>query len=257
MTNPGGTTTHDLLNALAIPPCARVDRRMPKTLLLEHGAPSAAERRRVIEGIQELRWIAALKPTTIGVPAFRDDTREYLEIEVLILTVRGDVPPRRIAEILHRAIPYPVLAIVETADRRYFSASHKRNSQAQANKVVLDGESIEVETPRHGELFATAFVNEIALDRQPRASMLALYQGWIDALLALTAARRTNRFAPLESEALRRARQLALRDCEVLDRVISRTRSAAANERQLARRVELNRELKHLESQYSRLLSQI
>ncbi len=257
MTSPGGTTTHDLLKALAIPPCARVDRRMPKTLLLEHGAPSAADRRKVIEGVQEVRWIAALKPTTIGVPAFRDDTREYLEIEVLILTVRSGAPARRLAEIMHRAIPYPVLALVETADRCFLSASHKRNSQAQANKVVLDGESIEAETPRRDEPFAGAFLAELALDRQPRASMLALYQGWIDAILALIAARLTNRCASLESEALRRARQLALRDCEVLDRVISQTRSAAANERQLARRVELNRELKHLEIQYSQLLSQI
>ena len=255
MTSPGGTTTHDLLNALAIPPCARVDRRMPKTLLLEHGATSAADRRKVIEGVQEVRWIAALKPTTIGVPAFRDDTREYLEIEVLILTVRGGVPPRRIAEILHRAIPYPVLALVETAERHYFSASHKRNSQAQTNKVVLDGESIEAETPRHGELFATAFVNELALDRQPRTSMLDLYQGWIDTTVALLAARLTGHFEVLRSPESRQTREKWLRECGELETVVSKLRSAAAKEKQISRQVALNLELKRAEARYTELIS--
>ena len=56
----------------------RVDRRVPD-LLLEHGAPTAADKRRIKEGIEEVQWVATLKPTTIGVPAFRDATREYLK----------------------------------------------------------------------------------------------------------------------------------------------------------------------------------
>ena len=49
-------------------PDARVDQRVPKKLLLEHGAPTAADKRQINDGIEELLWVAALKPTTIGVP---------------------------------------------------------------------------------------------------------------------------------------------------------------------------------------------
>ena len=41
----------------------------------------------------EATWIAALKPTTTGVPEYRDDVREYLEIVVLRLTLRADRSP--------------------------------------------------------------------------------------------------------------------------------------------------------------------
>ena len=42
-------------------------------LLLENGAPTAADKRHINDGIEELQWVAALKPTTIGVAEYRDD----------------------------------------------------------------------------------------------------------------------------------------------------------------------------------------
>ena len=68
---------------------------MPKKLLLENGAPTAADKRQINDGIEELLWVAALKPTTIGVPEYRDDVREYLEIAVLSLVLRP--MPRAVA----------------------------------------------------------------------------------------------------------------------------------------------------------------
>ena len=51
----------ELIAALELPPNARVDRQVPKTLLLEHGAPTAADKRRIKEGIEEVQWVATLK----------------------------------------------------------------------------------------------------------------------------------------------------------------------------------------------------
>ena len=47
--------------SLAIPDDARVDRRVPKKLLVEQGAPTAADKRQIQDGIEEMSWIAALK----------------------------------------------------------------------------------------------------------------------------------------------------------------------------------------------------
>ena len=43
--------TAALINALALPPDARLDRRVPKKLLLEQGAPTAGDKRSLQEGI--------------------------------------------------------------------------------------------------------------------------------------------------------------------------------------------------------------
>ena len=73
-------TSFDPFEALALPSNALIDRRVPKTLLIENGAFAAGDRRRIREGIGELRWLAALKPATVGIAVYRDDEREYLEI---------------------------------------------------------------------------------------------------------------------------------------------------------------------------------
>jgi hypothetical protein len=97
-----------LIAALNLPPDTRVDQRIPKKLLLEQGAPTAADKRLIQDGIEEMNWLSALKPATIGVPEFRDDVREYLEIAVLTVSFRAAAKTARLVELIHRAIPYPV-----------------------------------------------------------------------------------------------------------------------------------------------------
>ena len=78
----------DVIAALALPADTRVERRVPKKLLLEQGAPTARTSGKSRKVSRMLPWVAALKPNNIGVPAFRDDVREYLEIAVLTVTLR-------------------------------------------------------------------------------------------------------------------------------------------------------------------------
>src|SRR5690349_9163760 len=102
-----------VIAALGLPQQARVEQRVPKKLLVENGAPTAADKRQIETGIEELFWWAALKPTTIGVPEYRDEVREYLEIAVLSLALRPEAKATRLSELVHRAIPYPVLLITQ------------------------------------------------------------------------------------------------------------------------------------------------
>ena len=105
-----------VLDALALPSDAKVEQRIPKKLLVEQGAPTAADKRQIQDGIDELQWVAALKPTNIGVPVFRDADREYLEVAVLTAVFRQNAKVARLTELIHRAIPYPVLLVSSFLD---------------------------------------------------------------------------------------------------------------------------------------------
>jgi hypothetical protein len=219
-------------------------------MLSENGAPTAADRRAINDGIEELIWVAALKPNTIGVPDYRDDVREYLEIAVLQLVLRPGAKASRLIELTHRAVPYPLLLLTARSEGASISAVHKRRSQGEAGKTVLDGEVLEAITrPAQDESAKAAFRDALALDRQPRLSLHALYQGWIDTLLAFQAACRTGRFTPATSAAAATARREALTACAQLEAEMSRLRAAAAREKQMARRVALNLELKRVEAE--------
>ena len=250
-------TAADLLAALDLPAAARVDRRVPKTLLTEHGAPTAADKRRINEGIEQLQWVAALKPTTVGVAEYRDEAREYLEIAVLHLVLRATAKLGRLVELLHRAVPYPVVAIAEQGGRLQLSLAHKRWSQGKAGKTVLDGEVVAVDPSEASKPIRAALLSALALGQQPRATLFALYDGWMDTLLALHAARRTNVFAIPEAADARAARREALGECERLEAEIARLRAAAARERQMPRQVALNLEIKRLEAQRAAALKKL
>ena len=257
-----------LIHALRLPEGCRVDQRIPKKLLLENGAFTAADKRLITEAIEEIQWVAALKPNTIGVPDYRDTLREYLEIAVLAVTVRGVVKPAshsRLAELVHRAVPYPVLLLLIEGQSLTLSLAHKRWAQNEADKVVLDGSLISVTVsaslsevnaadashpdPAEAAQTESAFIQSLSVTRQPQATLHALYQGWVDCVQALLAARLTGSYQTPTTPEQAAARRQALADCERLEAEVSRLRAQALREKQLARQVELNLTLKRVQAE--------
>lgn len=269
------TATHHLtadgvVKALDLPQRARVDQRVPKKMLADHGAPTAADRRLLTDGIEELLWIAALKPGTVAIPEHRADGREYLEVAVLSVQVRATHRKAsqwlRLTELVHRAVPYPVLLIqtlvpgaAATPDDRppsppaqlALSLAHKRAAQNEVGKVVLDGELIlsELLGPNPGAASVVGpLLEAMALDRQPHQDLMALYQGWMDCLTAAEAARLTGNFRLPNGPTAAAAQRDALRTCQRLEQEAARLRSQAAKERQIAKQVDLNLELQRLDA---------
>lgn len=243
-------TNERFITALALPAEARVDQRVPKKLLLEQGAATAADKRQIQDGIEELLWIAALKPSSIGVPTFRDDAREYVEIAVLAVAFRPSAKIPRLTALIHRAIPYPVVLVSEHAGGATLSLAHKRASQAETAGVVA--ETVATTAPFFGETPSaeeSAFLASLAIAAQPAANLFVLYQSWLDRVAALAAARITGAFTLREDPAQYGVRRTALAEHTRLQQEMVSLRSQAAKEKQLNRRVELNLALKHLEAQ--------
>ena len=240
-------TAFDPFKTLALPADAHVDRRVPKTLLIDNGAVTAADKRRIRDGVEEIRWLAVLKPTTVGVAEYRDAIREYLEIAVLTLTLRPNVRTERPTELVHRAVPYPVLLFTGQGEGVGVSLAHKRWSHGEAGRTVLDGGIISALLGSGGgDELTDAFVCALALRNQPRATLHALYQGWIDAVQALNAARVTGEFAMPGSAAAASRRAAAIDAYRTLDERIAKLLAEARRERQLSRRAAINLELAEL-----------
>lgn len=277
-------TAQTLLAALDLPIGTLVEQRVPKTLLREHGASTATDKRRLDQNIERLVWVASLKPGAVGFVEHRDEVREYLEIAVLHLTLRNSTGMDRLIELVHRAIPYPSLLVTDVTPRGmgqqteadeapsgtkkrsrvagqpglHLSLAHKRWSQSEVGKTVLDGEVLSVGwSDPETDADVTTFLGAMAMHRQRRGSLFDLYQGWMDTLVALLAARRTGRFTPGVSTSGARDRQDALGECERLEAEMARLRSAAAREKQMARLVALNRQLQQLRQAHAAAMSRL
>ncbi len=236
-------TSEALITAFALPPAATVAQRVPKKLLLENGAPTAADKRLITEGIEELHWLAALKPAVIAVPEFRDSSREYLEIAVLQLIRRSPDKTDRLIELVHRAVPYPVLLLLGDDG---LSMAHKRQAQNEAGKTVLDGAPVTVQLADATTAVQQALLQALPLAFQPRANLRALYQGWMDVLHAFRSAQHTGALRLLDSAEQIAARREALEAVSTLGARIATLHSAASKTTQLAEQARLNLEIQRL-----------
>jgi hypothetical protein len=236
-----------VIASLELPASVRVNQRVAKKLLNDNGAVTSADKRHINDGIEELTWVAALKPNSVGVLSFRDDLREYLEIAVLLLVLRPAAKAARIIELIHRAIPYPVLLVSAQGDSISLSMANKRFAQNDPGKMVLDDGVTECALVGHSE--TPSLLKSLALTLQPRAHLFALYQGWLACLEAFRAAQITGTLeVPTDSES-QETRRKALAEYSRLEREISALRSQAEKEKQVNRRVELNLEVKRLSAE--------
>lgn len=248
----------DVVAAMGIPANARVERRIPKTVLSQNAPATPTIRRQLHAQIEELQWVAALKPNSIGVPAFKDETRDYLEISVLALSLRASLRSPRPIEQIHRAIPYPVALWTEHAGGVELSLAHKRRSLAETDAVVIEElhrpPSFDAARP---DASAAAFLGSLAISAQPSANLFAFYTGWIDRITAFEAAGHTGMFA-VRAQADEAARdRTALENLAAVQHEIAILRTQAKKERQMNRRVELNLRIKKHEAEAAALVAEL
>ncbi len=246
-------TFEAVLDALALPRGALVDRRIPKKLLAEERAPAAAGKRKIMDGIEELHWVAALKPSNTGVAAFTDSAREYLELQVLTARVRPAAKTSRLIEMVHRTIPYPIFLICESEGILTISLARKRRSLGGDGKIVMEQlrlARLGAGSPSRAE---RDFLESLAFSRQPAQDLFVLYEGWARRLAALAVARVTGTFRLPEASGSIDTLWEKLAARERLEREVAGLRAKADKEKQINRRVALNLEIQRLEAELAEM----
>jgi hypothetical protein len=270
--------------ALGLPAEVAVDERVPKKVLLEQVVLPAPDRRLVQDGLEELRFLATLKPSLCGVAAYHAPTVpasandiDVIEVVVVSARLRPATPAstNRLLELLHRAIPYPMLLLAETvglADHDHggviVSLAHKRPAQNAADRLtlleVLHSEPLHLAPPAHAAepetVYQTAgtrpkptgpaaYLEALTLPAVGASHLSALYQSWLDRTVALAAASITGQFCPPATPTQATALREALAAHSRLKQEQVTLRSQAAREKQLARRATLNIRLRQLEAE--------
>jgi hypothetical protein len=244
-------TVESFYEQLGLPEACLLDRRIFKKMVLEHGRPTTADKRSVSQEVGSLTWKYSLKPGNVRVHPYTDEEREYLEVAIVEVRLNGRTRASRIAEVIHRAIPYPVMLVAEAGDAFSISVAHKRFSLAEKGHVVAEGllRSPWIENPPSD--VDVQFCEALALERLPRTDFYALYRGMVGAVLARSCAVFSGVFRsdpPKSEEDQRRS----LEECHHIEREIAGLRAAIPKETQFAAKVELNTRIKELEGRLAR-----
>jgi len=240
--------TNALYAAMSMPDSCQLSKRVFKKLFIENGSLTAADKRAFTDDIDTIVWEYTLKPSTLPVKGYEDDEREYHEVAIIQVNLKTDKRTRRICEVVHRTIPYPIFLVLAFPPRVAVSVAQKRFSRAEHGAIVaedirltpwLDGDEPD---PIHGQ-----FIESLALPTLPQTDFFALYSGLVDRVAALEAARLTGEYRLGSSPQQARDRLTRLADCRGIEQEIAELRASLKKENHFNRQVELNTKIKSLE----------
>ena len=248
-------TPEQLYTAMEIPETCFLGKRVFKKLFHENAALTVADKKALSKDVDTITWQYTLKPATIPVAAYEDDEREYLEIAIIECAINERRNAARIAEVVHRAIPYPVVVVLHhavDAPAVAVSVAHKRMSRAERGAVVAEDflqtpwMSDQEPLPSQGE-----FLRHLRLGTLQQTHFLALYTAIVARVLAMVAAALSGRYE-LKEEVPEAKRRQRLERCRALTREAGEVRAAIRRESSFARQVEMNSRLKNIEQQLAK-----
>lgn len=239
-------TPDDVVDALGLPADCAVDVRVPKTQLQAHSDFSAADRRLLQDGIDTLRWAAAIRPDAVGIPAYTapDGSRRIPELHVMTLRARTGTKLTRLEELLHRAVPYPILLVSEQESGPRVSVALKRMSHARNDEVTLDSPPVTASVGDVPAPVGDAFLSALPLDRQPRSDLSTVYEGWLASTVALRVAAAIGEFALAGTLDASQTQLTALTESSRLEAEINKLVAQIKKEKQIPRRIELQDQIR-------------
>lgn len=245
-----------LYDSMVIPDECLLGKRVYKKFFHEIPQLGVTDKKAFREDIDTITWKYTLKPSTILIQPFENKQREYLEIAFLQVDVKTMNRTSRIAEVIHRAIPYPVVIVFSFNSNCALSLAHKRFSHASKEVIIAEDfhltDWIDISDPT---VVQNEFLASLNLSEMPHTHYFALYSAMMDRIIALNCARFIGGYQ-LEAEGSYRNKQKELlQTCLVMEGQLTTYRVAIKNETQFNRKVELNIDLQDTQKKLKKLIT--
>ena len=232
---------------LNIPPACKVDKPIFKKQFYDNVSFNAKDKELFSSVVDKIVWRYCLKPETINILPYKDEARDYPEIEVIEVVLKEEKGLRRIAEIIMRSIPYPMLLIFVLGGKTQLWAAHQRLSQSDSGKNTLEEFVITDWLTDESPLFAALDIKTMRF-----SNYFALYTDIVDAVSIFNASRLNGNNADLTGDAAR----LLVADIDALDLRIANLRAELKKETQFNRKVEMNVNIKRLLAEKNSLIKE-
>jgi len=123
---------------LNIPDSCIVDNTVFKKAFLDNAELLSSDKKIINEHIKKVVWKYCLKPNTINIQAYKSEERDYLEIEIIEIQLNEISKTKRIAEIVMRSIPYPILLVLSNGSKIQLVTGDMRKNLSDGSKVTVE-----------------------------------------------------------------------------------------------------------------------
>ena len=185
-----------LYEKMMIPESCRLGKRVYKRLFHENAKLSATDKKALSDDVDTILWQYTFKSTTIPIQPYENDQREYHEVALLQVNLKQTGRVNRLAEIVHRAIPYPLFVVFVSDTTCSISLAYKRFSQAEKEAIVAEGFQatgwLDLSNPTE---LQSAFLESLNITTWPHTHFFAFYRAAMDRVVALACAEHSGHYS--------------------------------------------------------------
>lgn len=128
----------ELLGKLNIPEDCFVNNTIFKKLFYKNGNLTKQDKDIIANCVNKIVWLYSFKTENIGINSYKDDDREYEEVEVIQVILNEQSKYEKAAEIVQKSIPYPIILILKYEEEILLNAAYKKINKADNNKYTVE-----------------------------------------------------------------------------------------------------------------------
>ena len=236
---------------LTIPDECKVNDIIAKDVIFSEGGLKSSDKKIFTNYVKQIRWLYSLNKENIGIDSYKDEVKDYLEVEIINIVLKEDKKLNRIADIVMRVIPYPIVLVFEFRDNIQLFVSHQSESLVDSSKITLD-EIISTDWilfDDMDEIDKILFEN-LKLDNLDYSNF---YNCIIQNIIKYNGSKSVGHEVNLSVEEIKRIND----EIASLESEIKTKKAAIKKETQFNRKVELNIEIKGLECEIKKYLNKL
>lgn len=199
----------------------------------------------------------SLKEENVNVPAYKDDNIDYDEIEIIEVNLITDKRYKKVYELIQKAIPYPLIIVLRLKENIMINTAFKRINKNDEEKDIIEkfvnSEWIDVNRITGNE---ELFLKSIDIKNLSFANMYKLYRSFVDKIEVLNACKYQGNFKDLICKDNEKISKIS-DEINSIDDEITRLRVLIRNEVQFNKRMDMNIEIRKLQTKKSRLINEL
>lgn len=253
---------------LEVPNNCIVDAAIPKKEVFEAANLNSKDKRIFTDLIKQIKWCYNFTEDNVRVDKFIDEERRYEEVELININLKYDNVHKidigkfkeddkidRIADIVMRFIPYPIILTIQYENELKFYTAHIRESKADFDKIVIDGKILSTNWMNLDKLsdIEEDFITKIQFDNLDRTDFYSFYNSYFEAVVQHDGAMTAGGTVNLSVEEIKRIYE----EISILDLKIKEIEKKISQEDNFNVKMELNIKAHGLKQEKEKLINEL
>ena len=251
-----------------VPEDCVIDSVVPKKEIFDVADSNTKDKRIFTDLIKQIKWCYNFTEDNIRVNQYVDESRRYEEVELLNITLKYDNVHKigagkfkedekidRIADVVMRFIPYPIILTMQYENELKFYGAHIRESKSDSEKIVIDGKMISTNWMDIENLseIEDDFITKIQFENLDRTNFYGFYDSYITSIIQYDGAMTAGGFVNLSVEEIERINN----DLSILDDKIQEIEKQMDEETNFNTKIDLNIKAHELKINKEKLINEL